>query len=174
MLRDDRQTPEPDPATRQETEYERRVRLEVRRHTDDEPDNGPDDEEPRRPEPPREPKNDTLFEEEEPPRKRRRPSTARQLLTGSILIREDFSKYYHYLWGIAAMFFVSIFVMFLALQCDLRCSDLEREVRVLRARAAVMESRRFHLTTHTAIVRELEARNIRLRTPDIPARRLDD
>ncbi len=174
MYRDDRHIPAEDSATREETEFERRVRLEVHRHTDIDEEDSQEAEIPRE-EPPKEPKNDTRLEEDQPrPRKRRRASTARQLLTGSILIREDISKYYRYLWGIAAMCFVSIFVMFLALQCDVKCSRLEREVRVLRARAITMESRRFHQTTHTAIVRELEARKIPLRTPEKPARQLDD
>ncbi len=175
MYRDDRYNPESDTAPREETEYERRVRLEVHRHTDENPFREDTDEAPREEDTPKDPKNDTRLEEDQPRvRKRRRASTARQLLTGSILIREDISKYYRYLWGIAAMCFVSIFVMFLALQCDVKCSRLEREVRILRARAIIMESRRFHQTTHTAIVRELEARNIPLRTPERPARKLDD
>lgn len=146
-------TPTPQPAP--ETDYERRVRQEIHRHpaeTPAEPDPG---------------------EEEEQPKKRRWVFL-KHLFTGTILVQENVTKRYLYLWGIAVMFFISIAVLFLSLQLDLSCSSLEREVRVLRAKAVNMESRRYHRTTHTAIVNQLRRAGSALKDPDLPPRVLHE
>ena len=152
-----------------ESNHDRRVREEIRRHTD------------------REECADQKSERttEEPP-SGNTPSdeTSKQLphwidvtvklLSGTILLSEGITQYYRYLWGIAAMFFVSIFVLFLSLQLDLRCSSLEREVRILRAKQTMLESRRYKETTHTAIVEKLHRHQLKLSDPKEPARKIEE
>ena len=70
---------------------------------------------------------------------------------------------------IAAMFFISIFVMFTALHLDMKHSRLYREVQMLRERSTRLQEQRFRRTTHSAIVEELKRRGIDLQDPTTPA-----
>ena len=104
----------------------------------------------------------------------RRASTFWQLFSGSILVREGVSKYYPYMLTIAGMFFLSIVVMFWSLHLDMRYTRLERDVQKLRERSIRMQEQRYQRTTHSAIVRQLEARGIELYDPLVPGEIIDD
>ncbi len=108
--------------------------------------------------------------EEERRRKaeRRSSNTFWQLFSGTILLREGFSKYYPYMLCIAGMFFLSIVVMFWSLHLDMKYSRLEREVQVLRERSIRLEEQRFRRTTHSAVTEELRRRGIELYDPSAP------
>ena len=62
-------------------------------------------------------------------------------------MREGSAEYYRYLICIAAMFFLSIVVMFSALHLDMRYSRVEREVQLLRERSIRLEEQRYRRTT---------------------------
>ena len=113
-------------------------------------------------------------EERERRESRRRASTFWQLFSGSILVREGVSKYYPYMLTIAGMFFLSIVVMFWSLHLDMRYTRLERDVQKLRERSIRMQEQRYQRTTHSAIVRQLEARGIELYDPLVPGEIIDD
>ena len=100
--------------------------------------------------------------------RRRRASTFWQLFSGTILVREGVSKYYPYMLTIAGMFFLSIVVMFWSLHLDMRYTRLERDVQKLRERSIRLQEQRYQRTTHSAIVRQLEARGIELYDPLAP------
>lgn len=105
---------------------------------------------------------------------RRRASTFWQLFSGSILVREGVSKYYPYMLTIAGMFFLSIMVMFWSLHLDMRYTRLECDVQKLRERSIRLQEQRYQRTTHSAIVRQLEARGIELYDPVVPGEIIDD
>lgn len=112
-------------------------------------------------------------EEAERRRERFRSSLFWQLFSGNILIRKGASEYYRYLICIAAMFFVSIFVMFTALHLDMKHTRLYREVQMLRERSTRLQEQRFQRTTHSAIVEELKRRGIELQDPTSPAETIE-
>ena len=97
-------------------------------------------------------------QEEQRKEERRRSNIFWLLFSGNILVRKGASEYYRYMICIAAMFFVSIFVMFTALHLDMKYSRLYREVQ----------------TTHSAILEELRRRGIDLYDPVVPGEILDD
>ena len=72
------------------------------------------------------------------------------------------------------MFFLSIVVMFWSLHLDMRYTRLERDVQKLRERSIRMQEQRYQRTTHSAIVRQLEARGIELYDPLVPGEIIDD
>ena len=105
---------------------------------------------------------------------RRRSNIFWLLFSGNILVRKGASEYYRYMICIAAMFFVSIFVMFTALHLDMKYSRLYREVQMLRERSTRLQEQRFRHTTHSAILEELRRRGIDLYDPVVPGEILDD
>ncbi len=113
-------------------------------------------------------------ESEERRRLRRRASTLRQFLSGTILVRKDVSKYYPYMLSIAAMFFVSIIVIFWSLHLDIRYSRVESEAKRLRERSIRLEELRFRRTTHSAILQRLKERGIELCEPLAPSETIED
>jgi len=106
--------------------------------------------------------------------KKRRANLVRQFLTGTILVREGASRYYVYMLYISVMFFVSIAVMFLGLRLDMRHTELEREVQLLRERSLRFEERRFQATSRSAVVEQLHERGIPLCDPPAPGEIIDD
>ena len=157
-------TPEEQTRREQDEEFARRVRREVLRM-----ERGEAEEDIRADE---EREAEERAEAEE--RERRRASTFWQLFSGSILVREGVSKYYPYMLTIAGMFFLSIVVMFWSLHLDMRYTRLERDVQKLRERSIRMQEQRYQRTTHSAIVRQLEARGIELYDPLVPGEIIDD
>lgn len=101
-------------------------------------------------------------------RARRRANPLFRLLSGSILVGEQASRYYPYMLTIAAMFFLNIVVLFWSLHLDLNYSRLEREVQKLRERSIRLEEQRYRLTTHSAVAAELARRGIDLEDPQSP------
>ena len=155
-------TPEEQARREQDEEFARRVRREVLRM-----ERGEAEEDIRADE-------EREAEERERRESRRRASTFWQLFSGSILVREGVSKYYPYMLTIAGMFFLSIVVMFWSLHLDMRYTRLERDVQKLRERSIRMQEQRYQRTTHSAIVRQLEARGIELYDPLVPGEIIDD
>ena len=165
MLRDhefDPVTPEKQARREQDEEFARRVRREVLRmeRGEAEEDIRADEE--------RLAEERAEAEERERRERRRRASTFWQLFSGTILVREGVSKYYPYMLTIAGMFFLSIVVMFWSLHLDMRYTRLERDVQKLRERSIRLLEQRYQRTTHSAIVRQLEARGIELYDPLAP------
>ena len=113
-------------------------------------------------------------QEEQRKEERRRSNIFWLLFSGNILVRKGASEYYRYMICIAAMFFVSIFVMFTALHLDMKYSRLYREVQMLRERSTRLQEQRFRHTTHSAILEELRRRGIDLYDPVVPGEILDD
>ena len=113
-------------------------------------------------------------QEEQRKEERRRSNIFCLLFSGNILVRKGASEYYRYMICIAAMFFVSIFVMFTALHLDMKYSRLYREVQMLRERSTRLQEQRFRHTTHSAILEELRRRGIDLYDPVVPGEILDD
>ena len=113
-------------------------------------------------------------EREQGKEERRRSNIFWLLFSGNILVRKGASEYYRYMICIAAMFFVSIFVMFTALHLDMKYSRLYREVQMLRERSTRLQEQRFRHTTHSAILEELRRRGIDLYDPVVPGEILDD
>ena len=150
-------TPEEQARREQDEEFARRVRREVLRM-----ERGEAEEDIR------------ADEERERRESRRRAINFWQLFSGSILVREGVSKYYPYMLTIAGMFFLSIVVMFWSLHLDMRYTRLERDVQKLRERSIRMQEQRYQRTTHSAIVRQLEARGIELYDPLVPGEIIDD
>ena len=112
--------------------------------------------------------------EEEARERLRRSSALWQLVSGTILVREGSSEYYRYLICIAAMFFLSIVVMFTSLHLDMRYSRLERDVQLLRERSIRLEEQRYRRTTHSAVVERLRERGIDLCDPIAPSEIIED
>ena len=113
-------------------------------------------------------------EEEARRERRRRANLVRQFFSGTILVREGASRYYVYMLYMAGMFFLSIVVMFFGLGLDMRHSELEREVQLLRERSIRLQEQRFRATTYSAIVARLRERGIALREPPAPGEVIDD
>ncbi|MDE7069152.1 MAG: hypothetical protein K2O63_01360 [Alistipes sp.] len=155
-------------ARRQEEELSRRIRREVLRvqsgEADDDIRADREQEEAER----------EVREEAERRERRRSSNLFWQLISGNILIRQGAAEYYRYIICIAAMFLVSIFVMFTALHLDMKHSQLAREVQLLRERSTRLQEQRFRHTTHSAVSEELRRRGIDLRDPSVPATLLND
>lgn len=105
---------------------------------------------------------------------RRRRNPLFRVVSGTILVGEQATRYYPYLLTFAVLFFLNIVVLFWSLHLDSRYSRLEREVQKLRERSIRLEERRYSITTHSAVVRELERRGIALADPTEPVEIIED
>lgn len=161
-------TPEELAEREREAELARKIRREVLRVQ-----RGEADEEIRADEE-REAEERSEREKEERREQRRRSSAFWQFVSGTILVREGSSEYYRYLICIAAMFFLSIVVMFTSLHLDVRYSRLERDVQLLRERSIRLQELRYRRTTHSAIVERLRERGIELYDPLSPSEIIED
>lgn len=97
----------------------------------------------------------------------------RGLITGNILRQEWLTVHYRYPLLIAAVFLLSIVVMFWSLRLDMRLTQTERRVQLLRERALHLKEERSRLTSHSAVVEELRRRNIPLEDPRVPHEIID-
>ena len=88
-----------------------------------------------------------------------------QLFSGNILLNKSLTDNYRYFAAIAAMCFVSIAVMFMVLYSNMRYSQLERDVQLVRERSIRMQEQLYTKTTHAAIKAELQRRGIPLQDP---------
>ena len=118
-------------------------------------------------------KNDAQFASSDKPKKNR-GTAFWQLISGTILLHEGLSQYYRYMLWIAVLFFASIAVMFMTLHLDRRYAELETQVRVLRAKATLLEEERCRKTTYTSIFNELKKRNIDLLPREKPWQELTE
>jgi len=97
----------------------------------------------------------------------------RGLITGNTLRQEWLTVHYRYPLLIAAVFLLSIVVMFWSLRLDMRLTQTERRVQLLRERALHLKEERSRLTSHSAVVEELRRRNIPLEDPRVPHEIID-
>ena len=98
--------------------------------------------------------------------RKRRSRLSWQLISGSILTSQGVKDIYGYLAVIAVMSFLSIAVMFATLYADLRYSQAERDVQLLRERSIRLQEELHRKTTHQAVREELAKRGIDLRDPE--------
>ena len=91
-----------------------------------------------------------------------------QLFSGNILLNRSVKEHYGYLVAIASMCVVSIFVMFSSLYADLRHTQAERELQLVRERSIRLQEQLYRHTTHQAIRDELARRGINLQDPHKP------
>ena len=97
---------------------------------------------------------------------KRRSRLSWQLISGSILTSQGVRDIYRYLAVIAVMSFLSIMVMFATLYADLRFSQVERDVQLLRERSIRLQEELHRNSTHQAVREELARRGIDLRDPE--------
>lgn len=105
---------------------------------------------------------------EEAKQRLRRSRLFWQLFSGNILLNRNVQEHYGYLIAIAIMCVVSIFVMFSALYADLRYSQVERELQLVRERSIRLQEQLYRRTTHQAVRDELARRGINLQDPHKP------
>ncbi len=159
----------------QDAEFARRVRREVKRMQsgeaqDDMEQDEIDDAEERAAEQAEQQRRADAEERE----RKRRNSIFRQILSGNILLREGVSKYYSQMILVAALFFVSIFVMFWSLHLDMRYSQLARSVQLTRERSVRLQELKYLKCSHSAISSELERRGIKISDPTRPTTIIKD
>ena len=97
--------------------------------------------------------------------RRRESSLWRQLFSGRILVNEIVRETYRYVGVIAAMFFVSIMVLFLSLRLDIRYARLNTEVQLLHERSIRLQEQCYRRSSHSAIVESLHERGLELYDP---------
>ncbi len=146
----------------QDEEFARRIRREVRRI-----ESGEADEEMARERAEEQAEKEAQEAQLELKRKRA-ASPIRGLFTGAVLRHEWLTGNYRYPLIIAAVFLLSIAVMFWSLTLDMRLSQTERDVRLLRERAVRLAEERNRHTSHSAIVERLRERGIELYDPEEP------
>lgn len=112
-------------------------------------------------------------EQAEAKAKRRQSNIFWQLMSGNILLREGVSKYYSQMILVAALFFVSIFVMFWSLHLDMRYSELSRTVQLTREKSIRLQEMKYLKCSRSAITSELERRGIDISEPTHPATIID-
>lgn len=105
---------------------------------------------------------------------RRRNHPVFRWISGTILVGEQASRYYPYLLTFAVLFFLNIVVLFWSLHLDRRYMRLERDVQKLRERSIRLEEQRYRVTTHSAVVQELERRGIALYDPVTPSEIIEE
>ncbi len=101
--------------------------------------------------------------------RKRRSSAFWQLLSGNILVNKGVARYYPHMIAVAAMFFLSIVVMFYALHMDMRYSRIERDVQLLREKSLRYQSDRYQRSSHSAIIEQLKLRGIELEEAIAPS-----
>lgn len=97
--------------------------------------------------------------------RKRRQRLSWQIFSGSILTSRGVADNYRYFAVIAVMCLVSIAVMFASLYADLRYSQMESEVQLLRERSIRLQEQLHRQTTHQAVREELSRRGIDLQDP---------
>ncbi len=91
------------------------------------------------------------------------------LFSGNVLLSRGITKYYGQMVIVAALFLLSIIVMFWSLHLDMSYNSLVRDVQLLRERSVRLQEVRFSRCSHSSIVEELERRGINLVDPTTPA-----
>lgn len=136
-------------------EFRRRVRREIQRVQ-----SGEAEEDIRRDE------EEAEAEREAEERHRRRSSNLFwQIFSGNILLNHSLRSNYRYFAAIAVMCFVSIMVMFMVLYADIRYSQAERELRLVRERSIRLQEELYERTSYDAVRQDLEQRGIIMQDP---------
>lgn len=139
-----------------EREFARRVRREVRRINSGEADDQMAEEE-------REEREREAAKQAEREKQRRRSSrTLRLLFTGSILTKDEIRRSFPYLVCVAAMFFLSIFILFSALRLDIRRSRLQEELKLLHEKSVRQSELLYRSTSRQAVIEQSQARGLNL------------
>lgn len=171
MLRDtdfDPRSEEEIKAEEQDKELARRIRREVRRIQSGEADDEMERE--RCEEEQEQQKREQLLAQEQ----RRAASPLRGFITGNVLRQEWLVGNYRYPLIIAGVFLLSIIVMFWSLRVDMKFTQKEREVQLLRERAMRLKEQRNRISSHSAVVEELARRGISLQDPEFAAQIVED
>lgn len=84
------------------------------------------------------------------------------VFTGEILVNQEVSRYYPYLLSLAAMFLVSIIIMFSALSLDIKRTRLENELKVLQEQSIRQSEQLYKATSRSAIIEQSKARGLNL------------
>lgn len=92
-------------------------------------------------------------------------SQIESLFTGEILLAEEAKRVYNLLTILGIIFLVSIFTIFGAFQQDWQCNKLQKEVALLKERAIRTSESAMQHTSHSAILKKLEERNIQIEDP---------
>lgn len=140
-------------------EFRRRVRREIQRVQ-----SGEAEEDIRRDEEEAEAEREAEREAEERHR-RRRSNLFWQIFSGNILLNHSLRSNYRYFAAIAVMCFVSIMVMFMVLYADIRYSQAERELRLVRERSIRLQEELYERTSYDAVRQDLEQRGIIMQDP---------
>lgn len=101
-------------------------------------------------------------------RKKSRPrwvTWLNNVVTGDILLAEEVKRIYILLTILGVIFFASIAIIFGSLQRDMRYRQLEKEVALLKERAIRTSEESFRHASHSAIVRKLKERGIKITDP---------
>lgn len=109
-----------------------------------------------------------LEEEEQKSKKRQKPewiSKLRGIFTGEILLAEEASQVYNFLFLLGVIFLISIFAMFASFQQEVKCNELKAEVVLLKEKAVRASENRVQHTSHSAILQKLKERGIALEDP---------
>ena len=104
-------------------------------------------------------------EEAEQKQKRRRSNILWQIISGTILLNHSLRSNYRYFAAIAVMCFVSIMVMFMVLYADIRHSEAEKELRLVRERSIRLQEELYQRTSYDAVRKDLEQRGIMMQDP---------
>lgn len=106
--------------------------------------------------------------EEQPKPKRERFKLFREFMLGTILNNDLVRENYRYAIFFAGLLFLSIVLLFTSLGSYLKYIKLEDEVLLLRERAIRMSEERYEKSSHSAIVRRLDERGLKLHDPQEP------
>ena len=93
-------------------------------------------------------------------------SKIERLVTGDIRLAEEASRVYNFLILLGVIFMISIFSMFASFQQEMRCSELQSEVELLKERSVRTSEARIQHSSHSAILEKLKKRGIKLEDPD--------
>ena len=94
-------------------------------------------------------------------------------ITGDILLAEEAKRVYTLLMMLCVIFFASIATIFASLNSDLQCRQLEKEVELLKERAIRTKEECYRKSSHSAILRQLEERGIKIEDPKSQPKRLN-
>ncbi len=87
------------------------------------------------------------------------------VVTGDILLANEVKRVYTLLTILGVIFFASIATIFASLHSDLRRNQLEKEVELLKERSIRASERCYQHSSHSAILRQLEERGIKISDP---------
>ena len=107
-------------------------------------------------------------EAEEEKSRRRNASLWRQMFSGRILVHDTVRENYRYIAIIAAMFLLSIAVLFWTLSLDITFARLDSEVQLLHERSIRLQEECYRHSSHSAIVERMQERDMKLYDPLLP------